>query len=333
LVIFFDSDRPGGYDGWDIWFSRRASLADPWGPPVNLGSAVNTANTDGLGALSPDGRELYICTDRPPSRGAMFADTWRVPIVPLVDFNGDGEVNGFEVAKMADRWGTSDSVCDVGPTPLGDGMVGVQDLIALAEYIGKDVEDPTLVAHWALDEAEGETAHDSVGENDAAVLGAAVWRPGDGAVAGALLLDGVDDYVAAEEIRDPSEGAMSVFVWVKGGGPGQVIASQVLGANWLMADAGSGFLMTELKHSGRMGKALVSEAVITDGNWHRVGLVWDGANRILCVDDVVVAADTQDSLMGSLGGLTIGCDKNQTPASFWSGMVDEVRVFSRAVAP
>jgi hypothetical protein len=250
-----------------------------------------------------------------------------------VDFNGDGRVDGFEFTKLADHWGENEPSCDIGPSPLGDGVVDVQDMVVLAEYIGQDIDDPTLVARWALDEAEGETAHDSVGENHAAVLGAPAWQPGDGAVDGALLLDGVDDYVVAEAIRDPSEGPMSVFVWVKGGGPGQAIASQVLGANWLMADAASGFLMTELKHSGRMGKALVSEAVITDGNWHRVGLVWDGTNRILCVDDVVVAADTQDSLVGSLGGLTIGCDKNQTPASFWSGLVDDVRVFCRAVKP
>jgi len=234
---------------------------------------------------------------------------------------------------VAENWGENEPAYDVAPGPLGDGVVDVQDLIALADYIGKEVDDPTLVAHWALDEVEGQTAQDSVGENHAAVLGAAAWQPTDGMAGGALLLDGVDDCVVTKATRDPSEGAMSVFVWVSGGGPGQVIASQVLGVNWLMADAAGGFLMTELKSSGRMGKALVSETIITDGNWHRVGLVWDGANRILSVDEVVVAADTQSSLVGSLGGLNLGCGKNQGPESFWSGLIDEVRVYSRAIKP
>jgi hypothetical protein len=41
--------------------------------------------------------------------------------------------------------------------------------------------------------------------------------------------------------------------------------------------------MTDLKESGRSGKALLSETMITDGNWHRVGLVWDGIYRVLYV--------------------------------------------------
>jgi hypothetical protein len=78
---------------------------------------------------------------------------------------------------------------------------------------------------------------------------------------------------------------------------------------------------------------LLSETVITDGNWHRVGLVWDGTNRILYVDDVAVAADTQSELVGSNGGLNIGCGKNLEPGSFWSGLIDDVRIYNRTVKP
>ena len=37
LELYFLSTRPGGYGGWDIWMSKRASAEDPWGPAVNLG--------------------------------------------------------------------------------------------------------------------------------------------------------------------------------------------------------------------------------------------------------------------------------------------------------
>jgi hypothetical protein len=211
--------------------------------------------------------------------------------------------------------------------------VDVQDLIALSDYIGKAIEDPTLVAHWALDEIEGDVAHDSVGENHATVLGGAAWQPAEGIVDGALLMDGLDDSVATEEVRDPSDGPLSVFAWVKGGGPGQVIASQVLGANWLMADPSDGYLMTELKRPGRLGKALASEVTITDGNWHRVALVWDGTMRSLYVDDLLAAQDIQTTVVGSGGGLNIGCGKNQAPGSYWSGWIDDVRVYDRAIQP
>jgi hypothetical protein len=95
--------------------------------------------------------------------------------------------------------------------------------------------------------------------------------------------------------------------------------------------APSGALMTELKQSGRSGKPLVSGAVITDGVWQRVGLVWDGANRILYVDDVEVAKDTQTSLVASAGGLYLGAGSTLAPGSFWSGLIDDVRIYERAV--
>jgi len=189
------------------------------------------------------------------------------------------------------------------------------------------------VAHWALDEMEGITAYDSVGESDGEVIGGAIWQPSGGMIGGALLLDGVDDCMVTKEIPDPGTGPLSVFSWVKGGGPGQVLVSQILGANWLMADASGGSLMTDLKPPGRVGKTLVSETTITDGNWHRVGLVWDGTNRILYVDDLVVAADTPSPLVRSNGGLNIGCDRSLASGSFWFGLIDEVRVYNRAVKP
>ena len=57
--------------------------------------------------------------------------------------------------------------------------------------------------------------------------------------------------------------------------------------------------MTALKCTGRSAGYLFSETVITDGQWHRIGLVWDGTNRILYVDGIVVAEDTQHGLVGS----------------------------------
>ncbi|MFC1633210.1 kelch repeat-containing protein [Planctomycetota bacterium] len=253
-------------------------------------------------------------------------------IAPPPDFNGDGLVDIKDLLRLIESWGQNDPLVDLAP-PLGDGIVDAHDLELLMSYWGQEPDDPTLITHWALDEMEGTVAYDSAGVNDAFVMGGTTWQPNSGQVNGALQLDGVDGCVVAGPILNPADGPFSVLAWIQGGGPGQVIISQLNGFNWLGADPLSGRLMTELCLFGRSGGPLQSETVVTDGDWHRVGLVWEGANRILYVDDVQVAEDTQDDLESSVNGLYIGTGKLMTPGTYWSGLVDDIRIYNRAVSP
>ncbi len=196
-----------------------------------------------------------------------------------------------------------------------------------------ELDDPRLIAHWRLDESEGAVAQDSVGEHDATVMGVPLWQPEGGMADGALQFSGMHNFAMAQTVRDPSEGPLSVFAWVKGGAPGHVIISQQAGVNWLMADSAAGALATELKSGGRFGKALSSDVIVTDGDWHRLGFTWDGSNRRLYVDDVLAAEDTHDGLAGSLGRILIGCGNTMIPATFFAGLVDDVRIYNRAVKP
>jgi hypothetical protein len=137
----------------------------------------------------------------------------------------------------------------------------------------------------------------------------------------------------ADTVLNPSLGPFSLFTWIKDGIPGQVIISGPMSANWLSTDALTGNLMTELKCAGRSGKPLVSQTEVTDGNWHRIGFVWDGASRTLYVDDNPVAIDTQNGLESSNDGLYIGTGKSMEPGTYWSGLIDDVRIYNRAVSP
>jgi hypothetical protein len=65
LEIYFESTRPGGQGGYDLWVSKRESKDDAWNPPENLGPAVNSPNMDVLASISADGLTLYLCSDRP----------------------------------------------------------------------------------------------------------------------------------------------------------------------------------------------------------------------------------------------------------------------------
>jgi len=234
---------------------------------------------------------------------------------------------------IVDHWGEDFSLCDIGPMPWGDGIVDVQNLTVLAEHLFEDVNDPTLVAHWALDEIEGDIASDSANDNYGTVYGDPTWQPEGGMVDGALQLDGIDDYVNTPFVLNPADGKLSVLAWVKGGAPGQAVLSQTGGVNWLCADTLEGNLLTELKELGRGAAILPSQTVITDGYWHRIGLVWDGSYRTLYVDDIAVAEDEQTNLEASENGLYIGTGKAMEPGSFWFGLIDDVRIYNRAVRP
>ncbi|MHC4120608.1 MAG: hypothetical protein ACYSWO_24205 [Planctomycetota bacterium] len=177
---------------------------------------------------------------------------------------------------MVDHWGEDYSFCDIGPTPFGDGIVDVQDLIVLAEHLFENVDDPTLVAHWAFDETEGMTARDNVSGNDDIIMGEPLWQPTGGMLGGALELDGVGDCIIIGFDLNLVDGPFSIFAWVKGGGSGQVIISEPMGSNWLLADF-EGNVMTDLKSASRDSAALLSHTVITDGIWHGAnGKEWIG---------------------------------------------------------
>ena len=265
--------------------------------------------------------------------GYLASRAGLAPVRLSPDFNADRHVDIEDLTLLIEHWGQNDPSFDIAPPLVGDGIVDVQDLEGLLHYWDREIPEPGMVAHWNLDETEGMIACDAVGANDANAVGNPVWQPAGGEVGGALRLDGIDDYVGTPFIVDPSQHPFSVFAWVKGGGPGQVILSQAGGANWLIANAPAGALATELKSIGRQSSVLTSQTVVTDGDWHLLGLTWDGTHRILYVDDIEVAKDTQANLPSASGGLRIGTGSTLAPGTFWSGLIDDVRIYDRAVKP
>jgi hypothetical protein len=246
----------------------------------------------------------------------------------------DGDWNRLLVNKFGDV--TGDAIILKGNRNLvresAFHNIGGQHIVdeGVGNVIGEG--DPTLIAHWALDETEGMFAVDSAGDNNAVVLGGIEWQPSGGQIDGALKLDGVSGYAITGLVLNPADGPFSVFTWINGGAPGQVVISQQFASNWFSIDT-EGNLMMELKSSDQLSGPLMSETVITDGQWHCIGFVWDGTNRALYVDDILVAEDTQDNLQGSDGGFYIGTGKDMEPGTFWAGLIDDVRIYNRSVRP
>jgi uncharacterized protein (TIGR02246 family) len=82
-----------------------------------------------------DGSTLFFFSNRAGGVGSY--DLWQVSINPVVDLNGDGRADSIDICVMADYWHTGDPRCDIGPTPLGDGIVDALDMLVLTEHIAK----------------------------------------------------------------------------------------------------------------------------------------------------------------------------------------------------
>jgi gluconolactonase len=276
------------------------------------------------------------------AQNSLYSLQMRVKGASIIpDFNGDEKVDMVDFATLAQYWHRDELSVDISPAPLGDRKVDIQDLAVLAGYWLKDVLPVTLGAYWKLDEQEGNVAENSVSDNHGTVYGEPLWQSAGGKIEGTLQFDGIDDYISTDFVLDPASGAFSVFAWIRSDVTGLVVISQADGAGsgetWLGADPLGGKLMTGLvpPSAGRFApQPLVSESAITDGRWHHIGFIWDGSYRILYVDGTEVAKDTaaQNTLKSADGGLRIGAGKTLDVGTFFSGLIDDVRIYNVALA-
>ena len=116
----------------DLWMTRRKTIDDEWSEPVKLESIATETRGDGGPYLSSDESILYFYSTRPGGYGGW--DLWLAPIIPIVDFNGDGFPDIDDLVILIENWGTDETLCDIGPTPLGDGIVNMQDLLVFMEH-------------------------------------------------------------------------------------------------------------------------------------------------------------------------------------------------------
>lgn len=72
LSIYFGSERTGGHGNVDIWAVRRECIDCPWGSAVNLN--INSGESDGGPAFSPDGHLLFFSSNREGGKGGD--DIW-----------------------------------------------------------------------------------------------------------------------------------------------------------------------------------------------------------------------------------------------------------------
>jgi hypothetical protein len=113
-----------------------------WGKPINLTKRFGLFEEIFSPCFFSETGTLYFtAAHKPNSVSKVGMDIWQMDILPIVDFNNDGVVDTADINALLDHWGTDDSLYDIGPTPLGDGIVDAKDLVALAEYMVANPSD------------------------------------------------------------------------------------------------------------------------------------------------------------------------------------------------
>lgn len=67
-VLYFSSNRPGGFGGRDIWVCRR-NADGTWATAINAGERINTSFDEISPWLSPDGQTLFFSSNGRPGMG------------------------------------------------------------------------------------------------------------------------------------------------------------------------------------------------------------------------------------------------------------------------
>ncbi|MCC7303355.1 MAG: OmpA family protein [Bacteroidia bacterium] len=96
-IMYFVSDRPGGFGGRDIYTCKK-NPDGSWGEPENMGVRINTKYDEDGPYLTPDGKTLYFSSNGPGSMGGfdIFKCTltngqWSAPENPGIPVNSTAD--------------------------------------------------------------------------------------------------------------------------------------------------------------------------------------------------------------------------------------------------
>ena len=244
----------------------------------------------------------------------------------------------------------------VAPLTDGDeytlGVTGVTDesgnLVAYPSsrlFVYRDI-DPNLVAWWAFDEDQGDTAEDLTGNGHDIDTADVTWAP-DGRVGGALRFDGNSTAV------DPDGGdyingltSFTIALWVKAdvtntdngfftvGAPGSSdclsIRHDAFGWSGFAQSTFTCYLSTTDRNTNMEGMALTQTT-----DWQHVALTWSSGHSLLLFLDGVSQGPSHDG--GPAGGsvdsatqVLLGMGERGSGCG-WHGLIDEVRIYSRSL--
>ncbi|MHC4189155.1 MAG: LamG domain-containing protein [Planctomycetota bacterium] len=190
----------------------------------------------------------------------------------------------------------------------------------------RTLDDPAFIGWWKFDEGEGDIAYDSSGfGHHGIVQGNKLWTP-NGAIDGALELDGSDDFVAIDPVHEHmTSNNFSVSAWIKTEqmDDGNVFASNFGGSHDFIFGVINGNVLVE-------ADSLVEfPPKVADNRWHMITYVRDGDTAYVYTDGVQVGKDIPSGNPAGQDLWSIGQEWDSSPSDEYQGLVDDARFWIR----
>ena len=196
--------------------------------------------------------------------------------------------------------------------------------------------------YYSFDENSGATAQDSSGAvNTGTLVNAPAWSAGK--VNAALSFNGTDQYVEGASAAIHTDTSFSVAAWVYlTSKNGFATAVSQDGTNisgfFLQYDQSVdrwGFTIRQSDSTGAgLDGARSSTSPSLDTWYHLVGVYDSSTNQLsLYVDGILAGTATRHTPWDATGAFAVGRAKFGPLTDFWPGMIDDVRVYQRALSP
>ncbi len=192
----------------------------------------------------------------------------------------------------------------------------------------------SLVVRWKLDEMEGETAHDSAGDNDANVF-QAKWVVGK--INEAIQFDGNSTYMDCGYNRMFSTAQTTISFWLKPAENDEITyilnraSLDLTSIDYNLILFPDGKVELGIGQGNTESAYLLSNSVVPPEVWTHITITLNGSAANIYINgqfDNSIDYSQRDTsgdynlIIGSFGGLS----------NFYRGMIDDIRIYNRALS-
>jgi len=190
------------------------------------------------------------------------------------------------------------------------------------------ITDPDLIGWWKFDNVSEGVVLDWSGYGNDGTTGGDPQLV-EGAMAFGLDLDG-SDYVSVDGVADDlTSKNFTLSAWIKTtqAGEGNVFASNTGGDHVLLFGIDNGNVYVD------DGPSTDWPPAVNDDQWHMITLVQSGTRILLYTDGVQVASITTTIDVTTEARWSIGQEWDSSPSDFYYGVVDDARIYNKALTP